>query len=578
MEKANHILEQNNTLEYQKKVCNDFSLPEKYKNKILLLIKKYSQEWLNDIEKGIIDAEIDYHIKLLKIKWEYELVKNNMLNITKNEIENDIKKLENNDFLIKKVDLNNLLFKINTNNTYKKRKEILWFSLWDSYRDIIKSNIDIKWVLENLYESNIIKDFYNIFTDNYTNFILEKNNTEKKYHDFSKNTWLDLTEEELFKIINDTIEVLYDTKNEEYNNIWFTAIFKLKNWKQIVKNIKKTDLNNKWDNLNTNKIIDTFTKYYIGHNTQQPYNWPLSFFLEKEKSGIGKISNLLRKEEKDPNFLLSEFIEKNWLPESTKILLKRLLKESLVWTVAVINIDKGNWKIESKQITYTDKSSKNKNEYSIEKNSDKLIKNLEKIIILTLNIESSWWKNIENYNWSWAEWYYQIHTKNWKIWYEKLIDEVYIDIDKKEYDKIILQNKSNKKEKVQVRTINKSSSYKTAIKYLIKNNSKFVNKNQYLKAPSIWNRIIDVNKKEIQWISWPMDLTAEEQTNLWLIDLFGRISDNRKSYLANMLIWSQSDAKEFYKKIQHTVPDEKTIKLMEYYMKDLYNMENLINN
>ncbi|MDD2871502.1 MAG: hypothetical protein PHS49_05935 [Candidatus Gracilibacteria bacterium] len=134
---------------------------------------------------------------------------------------------------------------------------------------------------------------------------------------------------------------------------------------------------------------------------------------------------------------------------------------------------------------------------------------------------------------------------------------------------------TDKSKKVVVRKVKKYNSYETAIN-ILGNRYKNDAKAGKVKIGVIGGKEIDLKKKTIIGVKGPLELTAEEQTNLWLVDLFSRIKDERKQHLANMLIGSQWDAKQFYNKVQHTAPKADTADVVNSFMVHAGKMEIIV--
>ncbi len=553
-------------------------LSDNYKEILISDFNRIKKEWSHSDKIENLNRKYEIYKKFSEIK--KDLQKQNISTASRLKINRIISEIENKS-IIYSSDIRNLDREIITDKSLNSRKDLLWINFWDSYRNFVKSNIDFRWTAENISETDFIKDFYNIFSNKYRPYI---ENKYKKVMDFDNKEWLNIEKDELIKMINETKDEIFSNNKVTYKDIKYTVLFDLKDWLELIQDIinpiiktqkeaegTKNNISNKIQKKQ-NKIIkdETIETVKVKKISNNQFDKWLNKVTKSEKSRENiNVSEKLKNEEANEDFLYWEFIEKYWLPESSKNLLKKLLIKYLNWEHATVRVDLWGWKYQDKTIVYTNKKWLSWDFYNIAENSQELINNLEKIIVLSLKIESGWWKNIWNYNNSWAEWYFQLHTKNWTTWYEKMLNSKYCDISKEEYIEL-------KKQGVEwIRTVNKSNSFQTAINYLAIRYKK-LEKNGKIKVPILWWKIVDVSKKSIIWINSPMELNAEEQTNLWLVDLFERIKDDRKEYLANMLIWSQWDAKQFYNKIQHTAPDALTNKVVNNFMIDVWKMEILI--
>jgi len=174
------------------------------------------------------------------------------------------------------------------------------------------------------------------------------------------------------------------------------------------------------------------------------------------------------------------------------------------------------------------------------------------LLKLFTSIESDW-ENIKNNNWSSAEWYFQYLTWNSKTWYEIMLNWKYIEVPK---NKFYLLKKSKSKlykwkkiTKFNIR--HKKSSYELAV---------------YKAKKYYWDNIPSwLNEKNKN----PIDLTLEQQTILFLIDLFTKTKKvfNRnhdlkwmKDFLPLAIDWNEWWIKKIYYIFHHTNPDNATKK------------------
>jgi len=174
------------------------------------------------------------------------------------------------------------------------------------------------------------------------------------------------------------------------------------------------------------------------------------------------------------------------------------------------------------------------------------------LLKLFAEIESDW-KNIKNNNWSSAKWYFQYLISNWTKWYEIMINLNYHEVSKKEYFSLKSSNdkiyKWNKITKFNIR--HKKSSYELAI---------------YKAKKYYWENLPDWLKLDIKS---PQDLNQEQQTILFLIDLFTKTKKVRdingnlkwiKDFLPIAIKRYEWWIKKIYYIFHHTNPDESTKK------------------
>ncbi len=296
--------------------------------------------------------------------------------------------------------------------------------------------------------------------------------------------------------------------------------------------INYNDLLNATALNNSQKILELRTKREIHKSA-------LNRIFEVWRFDIWDYLNAI---ENENDFLYWNFIDIFGFWEDTKSLIKERIETKLSWFTAVVR--NREWVDIKTQFTP---------EY-LEQNMDNLIHNFSLIVKLFLAIESSWWRNIPNQNGSGADGYFQLHTKNGK----------------------------------QLKSGWWSNSWETALK---------INKVVHWKWKFPWldNIVKDMDLKN-NWkmklnkngdtLHNPMDLSAEEQSILWITDLFSRIKWDKLQNLANMIAWSQFDAKVVYREIQHTRPDQwNTNKVLSnfmkmvagvYWLKDLTDTSNLV--
>ena len=361
---------ENNSGDLANKIKNEEKISDKNKLKILKLLDKINNDWLTDDEISLVTKELEYYKELEKLKILYNSNRDKFWDKTTEELDDLISIYEEQGFILKPKNLDYLSEKISSNLSLNERSDLPLIYTWKSYRDFIKKHIDLRWVPETVYETDFIKDFYNIFVISYRKYIENRDNTNKM--DLSKN-WLDLNKLELIEVINTTIKELQLLNKKDYDNLVCTLTFSLKNWETLIQEIK---------NINMDDFIPT-----IKFNTKEPDIKKISTekTVTEKQQKTTELRDLLLAEGWS-NFVLSEYIENEWMPQSI-IDIFDVLSERYLWWDSII----------------LDSNNKNKK-----------IDNLKKFLEFVLKIESFWWKNIPNLNWSWAEGFYQLHTKNYE--------------------------------------------------------------------------------------------------------------------------------------------------------------------
>jgi hypothetical protein len=232
---------------------------------------------------------------------------------------------------------------------------------------------------------------------------------------------------------------------------------------------------------------------------------------KKSKINISKLfwdiwkKNLNKKYEK-----YSEKLLKEWFSEETENLifewsLKKLKNKSVV--------------IEGKKIIF--------DEIFLYLHKDKMIKNLENFLIYLMNIESFWWKNVENKNSS-AKWPLQ-----WIDWWKNLVK--HNNYNRKKWD---------------------YSPFETALRRA----DLFYSWNKY---PSFQSEKTPKYIKEAWNNGWKLiqdKFNIERQIQLWFIDILMRWWKATK-YIMWTMHWNTESAEKLYLEIHHT--KTKSIKTTE---------------
>lgn len=392
-----------------------------------------------------------------------------------------------------------------------------------SYRDYVEKNIDINWTLESLPALNLdIHKFFYIFTKRYIN-LLEKKYSNEEIQEMHKNfsSWLNISKKDLESLlINIFLEEYPELKEFDYK---FEV--KINDWKKT-KTIKH----------DSNVIVFLSQLIEVNKNNE----------TEKEDKEIEK--KVTRKKEnkkpakveaiKNDSLNLIEYISKNWLPKESEKILKTLITSNIKW------LSLTEW---GKRIHFT--------EEFIRKHEKELIHNMKIAITIILWIESKW-KNINNYNWSSAKWYYQFMTGNF--------------------------NRYSRNSLEQRRKSGDFCSYETALRRAYMKIAGFNNKDKMympttklLQVDKLKNYDENRHKDVPEWIinaynSTPLDpknLNYEQQTSLFLYDIF----ENKKSYKNRLLhnvnsdeiiwlvlLWNSRWIKQLYNIFHHTAPDAPT--------------------
>lgn len=398
---------------------------------------------------------------------------------------------------------------LNQQYLFEKEKTIETLPFWrKSYRDFVETNINIKsYIPETIYENEMVKLFYTQFTIEYLNILEQNLNNDYSIIEEIKN------EEKWFKLSkNQTFEILRKVFNK------FKKEFKDFNYQLEIKISEDLILL-----CNKEKVLKKIEPHI-----------PL-IEAENKKNIIGNSYW------EHISILLSEYIETQWLKPETKKILIILIDKYFIWENVKIN-----WEI---KITKD----------FLEKNREDILSNFKIFMNFILHIESSWWKNISNLNNSWAEWYYQFKDNNDSLWYEIMINWVYIELEDINEWKRVKKSLWDSKKTTLVVNINGNSKEVTVSKCNIRYKPSSIEmavkraKIFYWENQPKWLQGITTNQ------DWKItkqqfdikDYWHEEQTLLWTIDLFERW-ESTTEYLTHTLLWSQFHARELYTKIHHT--------------------------
>lgn len=556
------LYESSDTIKLRQDISNNHVLSSKNKEKILYLLDKFQEQWLSSREEFLIKKEIEYHTELEWLEWWYNKNKKSLWSESIQDLDKLITNLEQKDYLVSAQDLNKLSNNIWKSISLNNRSEIFWISMWNSYRDFVKKHIDFWWIPEDIFETDFIKDFNNIFTILYRKHIEKRD--KKNDTNFSDFDWLDLSKLELFKIIADTKAELKNLNKKQYDESSTTITFTLNSWEKVIQDIRslniETDLKNSDEKQEIKKKeINKIEPKKIETNKSDNKNQPTQKHLDKKVTKIWEVEKVkkvslrdLVKAEKSSDFVLSEYFDNKWVPQVITDIFNVLVKTDL-WNNQLL-LD-----------------SKNKN---------KILVNLKNSLNFVLRIESYWWKNEPNKNGSWAKWYYQLHTWNSWEWFMKVVDEKFVEIKQDEYEK--LQNDPTNK--LSVDKFYKTNSYETSIRSTIsffkklwekweiwKNISFFVegdNVRLIIKSwknklreyiLSNWNQKIAPKFEEIVW--WKrfkldvLNLWVIEQTLLFLVDIFERWlkkDENTREIITNMFLWDKDKLASFYNYFHNT--------------------------
>lgn len=306
---------------------------------------------------------------------------------------------------------------------------------------------------------SLVETFQNIFATPQEKFTNKLQNLKKQK---------ELCDEAINNLRNQLKTLSQDWLNQE--EIRYLE-FQLKLQLELREVYKKYSLAKSWVYIETNRSVQKkLPKVLIPENSKKKH-----YQNQKKESFLWNILSIAEKQWwKNFNYL--DFLNSFWLP----------------WELTTIWF----WLTENIWIKITPK------------NKHKIRHNLTWFIKFILKLESDW-KNISNFNNSWAEWYFQFKNNNW--W-----------------------KKSSWK----------YNSFETWLRRL----------NYYY----TWS--FSISKKSPDWIqsSWKnsrkidiKQLSAKQQTELFLADIFSR--KDLKAHLENVLLnWNYWSMKKIYKIAHHT--------------------------
>lgn len=388
------------------------------------------------------------------------------------------------------------------------------------FRNKVKENIDIKWEFEDIYERESIKKFIDIFTLEYISF-LDKN-YENSYSFFKKNSFklLLLNKKQLNLILEKILRNFIDEKINFDKKIKFNIVDKietvdfnkLKEWFLI----KKKEIERK-----KQEKIQRKKKCNIGISIIE---WNLT------KAQIDEIRSILNTDIEDIEKLkimyINEVLIKEWFLTKDQLLLLLENKTDNFNYLDYLHNFKLTWEIEKVALDLIE-SKWIKINY---KNKNQILENFRIFLMFFISIESDGY-NVKNKKSS-AEWYYQFLWKNGDWWDGFSSFETWL---------------------------RRTSLYYTGSHEIREwdSNPEWV-QNAYLKS---W--------KEFNFS--PSKLSAQEQTILFLCDIFNRDSSSVKTHLVNILInWNKQSIKQLYKEVHHTNVVWNTNKRLEKHMKEFF--------
>ena len=235
-----------------------------------------------------------------------------------------------------------------------------------------------------------------------------------------------------------------------------------------------------------------------------------------EKIKNQKSESEQKTEENNKYIKYTDKLKEKWLSRETEevilLWINKVLKNKAVYI---------NWE----KIIFTEKF--------ITNNKKILIENYKKYLITLMDIESSWWKDIEN-NESSAKWPLQIMD-----WYKGSIKfKIYKE---------------------------KNTTFQSA---LVRNAIFFT----WKKWPTFKSEKIPIHIKKA-WAKWRLltkNFNTERQIQLWYIDNLMRWEDEEKIIMWT-LVWNKPSAKKLYKDVHHTQSHKwtKTNNLAEKHFKNL---------
>jgi len=431
------------------------------------LLKKLNEDNLTYKEKNFLENQIKEQEELLKLYEEY---------------------LKEKDFLWKQTQesLNNLFWEYEISIIWDENLNYIESQLGNQkekfqfFRNYIKNCIDVNWELENIYETNILKFFIDQFTIQYINFMdkkwyisfqdkIYKNAYELLQKENIKN--LLLNEKELKSILKNII-LKFHKKWIVFNKtinfyIMYNKIFiNLQSFKDnILLEIKKEEERKKQEKEKQEKIAV----------------W-IAFMKDNiTKEQIQKVQNMLNIDETNISKLKKIYIKKILLWE------KLINKDKLLYMMEKFEWEKFNYlnflndfwlstKVEKLVLELVKKTIDIK---ITKENKEIILYNIKILIMFVLSMETDWY-NVSNNQNSWAEWYFQFKFNNFWTWENKYSS---FEIALRRYSKFF------------------TDSYK-----IWEQNPKWI--------INAWKN--SKNKNIIK------DLTAEQQTILFLCDIFDR--------------------------------------------------------
>ncbi len=245
---------------------------------------------------------------------------------------------------------------------------------------------------------------------------------------------------------------------------------------------------------------------------------------------------------------LTDFLDENWIPESSKEIIRWLFEKH--WAFSEVVSEEDIWN---------------------------LYQNLWVLIKFIVAVESYWGKNIINDEWSSAKCPFQ-----YLDWYINWVPTTILVKDENG-DPVLDENWNETRVRKYNRETWDYSPFDTALRRNMEYYASqapgyandYYNYSKYSEYIPEWVIESYENQPELS----PLDLSWEESINMWLVDSFCR--SKTQEYMSGIILhWDASDMKRFYNRIHHTSPDaavnENVQQHFDTFAADLVPITNLI--
>lgn len=326
------------------------------------------------------------------------------------------------------------------------------------------------------------------------------------------------------RIIDTNLDIWDENGDSEWSHEYLLNFHESEFMELIIYDAISNFLNNWWtlpdNDLFSIDSIDYSFRYFVPDDSSL-------FPVTENENQTTDVNGLVQSDssfEVDQNYdTLTEFLDENWIPESSKEIIRWLFEKYWAFSENISEEDLWN-----------------------------LHQNLWVLIKFIVAVESSWGRNIINTEWSSAKWPFQY--LDWYInWTPTTV------LAKDENGNPVFDENWNE---IRVRKYDRETWDYSPFDTALRRNMEYYAS----QAPDYANDYYNYSKYSEYIPEWviesyenqpelsPLDLSWEESINMWLVDSFCR--SKTQEYMSGIILhWNASDMKRFYNRIHHTSPD-----------------------